>query len=46
MKLIPSVHEIAREALVVLVGALVATIIVRGLPSKARRWFSWPASED
>lgn len=44
--IIPTVPEVGREAVVILAGALVATLIVRGLPADLRRWFSWPAADQ
>jgi len=44
--LLPSAPEVAREVVVVLVGALVASLIVRGLPLEWRRLFSWPAADQ
>ena len=43
---LPSVPEVAREAIIVMAGAFVAAVIVRGLPAELRRWFSWPSSEE
>jgi len=43
---LPSVPEVAREAMIVLAGAFIAAAVVRGLPVEFRRWFSWPASDQ
>jgi len=45
VKVIPSLPEVAREAIIVMAGAFVAALIVRGLPVEMRRWFSWPAAD-
>lgn len=45
-KILPTLPEVAREAIIVMAGAFVAAIIVRGLPSDLRRWFSWPAADQ
>lgn len=42
--MIPSVPEIAREALIVLAGAVIATVIVRALPAKYKALFTFPNS--
>lgn len=39
--IIPKAPEVLREAVIVLAGALIATVIVRGLPADIRRWFTW-----
>lgn len=44
--IIPKAPDVLREAVIVLAGALIASLIVRGLPPDVRRWFSWPASQD
>lgn len=44
--MIPSVPEIGREAVIVLAGALLATIIVRMLPATASKWFTFPTSNQ
>lgn len=45
-KFLPSVPEVAREAVIVLAGAFIAAVIVRGMPLELRRWFSWPAADQ
>ena len=45
MKWLPSMPEIAREAVIVMAGALLAAVIVRQLPAKAQAWFSLPNSK-
>lgn len=45
-KIMPTLPEVAREAIIVMAGAFVAAIIVRGLPPDLRRWFSWPAADQ
>lgn len=42
--LIPSLPEIGREAVIVLAGALLATIVVRALPAQYKAWFTFPTS--
>lgn len=44
--ILPTVPEVTREAVIVLAGALLAAVIVRGLPVEWRRWFSWPAADQ
>lgn len=44
--IIPAAPEVLREALVILAGAAIATVIVRGLPVEWRRLFSWPAADQ
>lgn len=39
--LIPTAPEVVREALVLLAGAAIATLIVRGLPDSVRQHFTW-----
>ena len=41
---IPSVPDIAREAVIVLAGALLATLVVRALPAKYKALFTFPTS--
>lgn len=43
---IPSLPEIGREAVIVLAGALLATIVVRALPEKYRKLFTFPTSTN
>lgn len=44
--MVPSVPEIAREAVIVLAGALLATLVVRALPPKYKAWFTFPTSNS
>lgn len=46
MKIIPSTPEVLREAVIVLAGALLATLVVRALPLDLRRYFSFTGSND
>lgn len=39
--IIPSIPEVAREALILLAGALIATAIVKALPDKYKGLFSF-----
>lgn len=40
-KWVPSTPEVAREVVIVLVGALVATVLVKGMPPSLRQWFTF-----
>lgn len=42
--MIPSVPEIGREAVIVLAGALLATLVVRALPDQYKKLFTFPTS--
>lgn len=42
--MIPSVPEIGREAVIVLAGALLATIVVKMLPAQYKSLFTFPTS--
>lgn len=44
-QIIPRAPDVLREAVIVMAGALLASIIVRGLPVSLRKWFSWPNSD-
>lgn len=44
--IIPKAPDVLREAIIVMAGALIASIIVRGLPVEVRRWFSWPSADQ
>lgn len=44
MKWMPTLPEIAREAVIVMAGALLAAVIVRQLPARAQTWFSLPSN--
>lgn len=39
--IIPTAPEVLREAVILLAGALIATMIVRGLPDQVRAHFTW-----
>lgn len=39
-KIIPTMPEVLREAIIVAVGALIAAAVVRALPAEYRRMFS------
>lgn len=38
---IPTAPEVVREAVILLLGAAIATLIVRGLPDGMRQHFTW-----
>ena len=40
--IIPTLPEIGREAIIVLAGALLATIVVRQLPDSVKAYFTLP----
>lgn len=40
-KWVPSVPEVTREVVIVLAGALVATLIVKSLPPDIKSWFTF-----
>ncbi|AKU11539.1 hypothetical protein AzCIB_1638 [Azoarcus sp. CIB] len=42
--IIPSGPEILREAVIVLAGALLATVVIRMLPATAKQWFTFPTT--
>lgn len=44
MKWMPTLPEVAREAIIVMAGALLAAVIVRQLPARAQNWFSLPSN--
>lgn len=39
--IIPTAPEVLREAVILMAGAAIATLIIRGLPSAARQYFTW-----
>jgi len=43
---VPKAPDVLREAVIVLAGAFIAAVIVRGMPADLRKWFSWPASAE
>jgi len=44
MKIIPTMPEVMREAIIVAAGALLAAMVVRSLPAKYRDLFSLTGS--
>lgn len=44
--MIPTGPEILREAVIVLAGALLATVVIRMLPAGARQWFTFPTNNQ
>lgn len=42
--LIPTLPEIGREAVIVLAGALLATLVVSALPAKYKKYFTFPTT--
>jgi hypothetical protein len=42
--MIPTAPEVLREALIVLAGALLATLLVRALPAPYKAWFTFPTA--
>lgn len=45
-QIVPKAPDVLREAIIVMAGAFIAALIVRGLPVEMRRWFSWPAADQ
>lgn len=45
-QIVPKAPDVLREAIIVMAGAFIAAIIVRGMPADLRRWFSWPAADQ
>lgn len=45
-QIIPKAPDVLREAVIVMAGAFLAAVIVRGMPPELRRWFSWPAADQ
>ncbi|WP_153469089.1 hypothetical protein [Rhodocyclus gracilis] len=45
-KIIPTMPEVLREAIIVAAGALIAALVVRSLPQKYRDMFSLTPSND
>ncbi|HJV24557.1 MAG TPA: hypothetical protein VJ673_02675 [Aromatoleum sp.] len=45
-QVIPKAPDILREAIIVMAGALLASIVVRGLPPSLSKYFSWPGSSE
>lgn len=43
-KWIPTAPEVLREAVIVLAGALLATALVKSLPTEYRDWFNFTGS--
>lgn len=44
--MIPSIPEIGREAIIVLAGALLATLVVSALPAQYKKLFTFPTSTN